>query len=104
VNLSERSTEIKGIFYAHCKGVISVPPSFDIYQGEKHPDNGTIIEDRIKFIDGSLLKFFEKIEDGKIGRYSYEYIRPDQDFSSIMRMKELKTVLENLFIIFMLAY
>jgi len=80
VNLSERSTEIKGIFYAHCKRIISVPPSFDIYPGEKHPYNGTIIEEGIKFIDGSLLNFFEKIEDGKIGRYSYEYIRPDTGF------------------------
>lgn len=80
MNLSERATKIKGIFYTHCKVIIDVPPPFDVYPSERHPENGTITEEEIKFIDGSLLNFFEEIKDESIGRYSYEYIRPDTGF------------------------
>ncbi len=80
MNLREQATEIKGIFYTYCKDIIDEPPSFDITPSEKHPDHGTIFGEEIRFIDGSLLNFFEEIEGGNIGRYGYEYIRPDTGF------------------------
>jgi hypothetical protein len=80
VNLSERKSEIKGIFYTNCKDIIDKPPSFATYTSEKHTDNGTITEEEIKFSDGSFLNFFEEIKDENIGRYGYEYICPDTGF------------------------
>ncbi len=80
MNLSERKSEIRGIFYTHCRDIIADPPSFATYPSERHPDSGIITEEGIEFIDGSLLNFFEEIKDENIGRYSYEYIRPDTGF------------------------
>lgn len=80
MNLSERATEIKGIFYTHCNAIINEPLQFDVYPGRRHPENGTITEEGIKFIDGSLLNFFEEIKNENIGIYSYEYIRPDTGY------------------------
>ena len=79
MNLSDRATKIKGIFYTHCKTIVDVQPSFDVTPSKKHPGTGTI-EEEIKFIDGSLLNFFELIKGGNIGIYSYLYIRPDTGF------------------------
>jgi len=80
VNLRERATEIKGIFYSTCKDIIDEPPSFEIIPAINNANCGTIFEEWIKFIDGSFLNFLEEIEDGTIGRYGYEYIRPDTGF------------------------
>lgn len=80
MKLSERKSEIKGIFYNNCKDIIDMPPSFATYTSEKYTDCGTITEEGIKFSDGSLLNFFEEIKNEQIGRYGYEYIRPDTGF------------------------
>jgi len=80
VNLRERATEIKGIFYSSCKDIIDEPPSFEIIPDIKYADYGTIFEEGIRFIDGSFLNFLEEIKKGDIGRYGYEYIRPNTGF------------------------
>jgi hypothetical protein len=79
VKVRDRATEIKGIFYTHCKDIIEGAPSFDITESKKRTDYGTISEE-IRFIDDSLLDFFERIIDGSIKEYSYEYVRPDTGF------------------------
>ena len=47
--------------------------------GKKRTDYGTISVETL-CLDGSLLKFFEKLNGGNIEIYSYEYIRPDTGF------------------------
>jgi hypothetical protein len=75
VKIRNRTAEIKGIFYNHCKDIIDRSPGFYVNESKKQADCGTISEEII-FIDGSVLNFFEKIIDGSIVIYSYEYIRP----------------------------
>ncbi len=79
MKVRDHAAEIKGLFYTHCKDIIDGSPPFDINESKKRRDYGTISEE-IRFIDGSLLNFFEKIVDGNIGEYSYEYVRPDTGF------------------------
>ncbi len=79
MKIRDRAAEIKGIFYTHCKDIIDESPPFDINESKKRKDYGTISEG-IRFIDGSLLNFFERIVDGNIEEYSYEYVRPDTGF------------------------
>lgn len=75
----EQAAIIKGIFYTHCKDIIDGKPRFDIIEIKKRNDDGTISSD-IRFIDGSVLNFIEKLVDGKVELYSYEYLRPDTGF------------------------
>ncbi|MCX9026965.1 MAG: hypothetical protein OIN86_02135 [Candidatus Methanoperedens sp.] len=79
MRVRDRASEIKGIFYKHCKDIIYGSPEFDINESKKHTDCGTISEE-IRFIDGSLLNFVEKIVNGRIRIYSYEYFRPESGF------------------------
>ncbi|VVB89227.1 Uncharacterised protein [uncultured archaeon] len=79
MKVRDRAAEIRGIFYTHCKEIIDGLPSFDINESKKLRNYGTISEE-IVFIDGSLLNFFERIVDGNIAEYSYEYLRPDTGF------------------------
>jgi hypothetical protein len=79
VKIRNRTAEIKGIFYNHCKDIIDRSPGFYVNESKKQADCGTISEEII-FIDGSVLNFFEKIIDGSIVIYSYEYIRPESGF------------------------
>jgi hypothetical protein len=79
VKVRDRASEIKGIFYKHCKDIIYESPEFDINESKKRTDCGTISEE-IRFIDGSLLNFVESIVNGSIHIYSYEYFRPESGF------------------------
>lgn len=79
MKVRDRASEIKGIFYKHCKDIIYGSPEIDINESKRRPDCGTISEEII-FIDGSLLNFVEKIVNGSIQIYSYEYFRPGSGF------------------------
>jgi hypothetical protein len=73
VNIRERASEIKGIFYTNCKDIILEPPYIKKTEGQKYMGDGTIYAE-IKFIDDYLLNFIEEITGGNITRYMYEYI------------------------------
>jgi hypothetical protein len=81
VKVQDRVSEIRGIIYSHCNDIIdqSASSTFEINQSKKRSDFGTISIE-IKCLDGSLLNFFEKLNNGVIEIYSYEYIRPDTSF------------------------
>ncbi len=73
MNIRERASEIKGIFYTNCKDIILEPPHIKKTEGQKYMGDGTIYAE-IKFIDDYLLNFIEEITGGNITRYMYEYI------------------------------
>ena len=79
MKVRDRAAEIKGIFYTYCKDIIDGSPAFEITESKKRTDYGTISEE-IRLIDGSLINFFERIVDGSIDEYSYEYVRSDTGF------------------------
>ena len=79
MRVRDHAADIKGIFYTYCKDIIDGSPAFEITESKKRRDYGTISEE-IKLIDASLINFFEKMVDGKIEEYSYEYLRPDTGF------------------------
>lgn len=79
MKVRDRAAEIKGIFYTYCKEIIDGSPAFEITESKKRSDYGTISEE-IKLIDSSSINFFERIVDGDIEEYSYEYVRPDTGF------------------------
>lgn len=74
MKVRDRAAEIKGIFYTYCKDIIDESPAFEITESKKRRGYGTISEE-IRLIDGSLINFFERIVDGNIEEYSYEYVR-----------------------------
>ncbi|MBU4374489.1 MAG: hypothetical protein KJ714_08665, partial [Euryarchaeota archaeon] len=63
MKVRDRAADIKGIFYTYCKDIIDESPAFEITESKKRSDYGTISEE-IRFIDGSLLNFFERTVDG----------------------------------------
>ena len=81
MKVQDRVSEIRGVIYSYCNDIIdqSASSTFEINRSEKRPDYGTISVE-IRCSDGSLLKFFEKINGGIIEIYSYEYIRLDTGF------------------------
>jgi hypothetical protein len=79
MKVRERANEIRGIFYTYCKEIIDGSAAFEISESKKSGDYGTVSEEII-LIDGSLLNFFERLFEGNIKEYSYEYIRPNTGF------------------------
>lgn len=80
MNIWERHTELEGIFYSHCQSIISEIPTPKLKEAHKLKGSGSIIIERIKFIDYSILNFSEYLHAGNIKRYSYEYIQPSGFF------------------------
>ncbi|OGH08136.1 MAG: hypothetical protein A2W22_00050 [Candidatus Levybacteria bacterium RBG_16_35_11] len=79
MRVRDRATEIKGIFYTHCREIIDGSPAFKINESKNQKNCGAVSE-KMKLIDGSLINFFEIIVDGNIHEYSYEYVRHDTGF------------------------
>lgn len=73
MNIRERASEIRGIFYTNCKDIIFEPFHLTKTESQKFLGDGTIFSE-IKFIGNYLLNFNEEIINGNISRYSYEFI------------------------------
>jgi len=59
------------------------------------PDSGGNQNRRVKFIDGSILNFFEKYSSGEnIKRYSYGIHTIHWFFSLAMKMKGMRMVIK----------
>ncbi len=75
MNVWERLHQLRGILYTHCQSIILSVPAFKPIEKLRLVDSGEIRIEGIKFIDESILNFFEDIHLGNIEKYSYEYIQ-----------------------------
>ena len=79
MKVQERATEIKGIIFSHCVDIIDQTSNVEVTKSRKYKDRGTISAEFI-CSNGSSVNIFEKINDGNIETYSYEYTYPGTGF------------------------